>query len=106
MGGLYVWDTKAGLARTLEENTQFNGVAFSRDGAMLAASSTNGDKFNLVRVWDLKTGKVISTLTGPDSAAYAYMAFSPDGALLAAIYAATHAPVIQPLDIKARKALF
>ncbi|MCY7394323.1 MAG: DnaJ domain-containing protein, partial [Leptolyngbyaceae cyanobacterium CAN_BIN12] len=53
-------------------------IAISPDGKMLASSSTD----NMVKLWNLRTGKVFCTLTG-HTAWVLSTAFSPDGQMLA-----------------------
>jgi WD40 repeat protein len=54
------------------------GVAFSRDGKMLASSSQDG----AVKLWEVSTGMLQRTLTGHTGAVWC-AAFSPDGRSLA-----------------------
>ncbi|HEY9602642.1 MAG TPA: WD40 repeat domain-containing serine/threonine-protein kinase, partial [Allocoleopsis sp.] len=63
---------------TLTVNCPVNSVAISPDGKWLA--SGNDDK--TIRVWNLETGRVVSTLTG-HSQSVKSVAFSPDGTMLA-----------------------
>ena len=58
---------------------EINGLAFSRDGMLLA--SGGGDL--LVHVWNLTDGSELTALSGA-SEAVNFVAFSPDGATLAA----------------------
>ena len=53
--------------------TGTGGMAFSRDGTLLA---TGGDE---VRVWEVATGRLVETIATPATA----VAFRPDGAMLA-----------------------
>ncbi len=56
------------------------GLAFSRDGAWLAAADRSGT----IQVWDTKTGRVEQTLTGHRGAVHA-VAFLANGKLLASV---------------------
>ena len=58
----------------------FYAVAFSRDGANVAAADDNGS----VYVWDVATGTLTATLNDPGSRGVFGVAFSPSGAKLAA----------------------
>src|SRR5436309_518441 len=55
-----------------------DAVAFSADGALLAS----GGDDEVIRLWDVKTGKLIRKLKGHDDGILG-LAFSPDGKLLA-----------------------
>ncbi|MFG3297058.1 caspase family protein [Streptomyces sp. NPDC048179] len=69
-------------------------IAFSPDGKTLAtAGMLASDKFdNPVRLWDVATGKMRATLTGPNNGVQS-MEFSPDGKTLAAGVAGDGKPV-------------
>jgi WD40 repeat protein len=53
-------------------------VAFNPDGTILATGSTDGT----TKVWNVRTGALITTLTGRGHGVNA-VAFSPDGTMLA-----------------------
>jgi len=78
-----LWDLGVGLPRTYlwfdpAHAGSFASAQFSPDGRMLAGGTFSP----LVRIWDLKTLQIVQRLTvGGDVRALAY---SPDGALLAA----------------------
>jgi WD40 repeat protein len=57
-----------------------NGVAFSPEGAVLAAADGNG----YVCVWDVASGALAGVFAGPESQGVNGVAFSPDGELQAA----------------------
>jgi WD40 repeat protein len=82
-----LWDWRSG--RFLQALEVPNGggvftVAFSPDGKTLATSVARGGGALAanVRIWDLRTGRVLHTLTG-HIASYSCVAFSPDGKRLA-----------------------
>jgi len=78
---VYLWNTVTGLrAATLAAPGPggIDGVAFSRDGRLLAA----GDSNKHVYVWDVGTGQL--TLALANASIDGGVAFSPDGRLLAA----------------------
>ena len=54
------------------------GLNFSPDGKQIASSGTD----NLVKVWDVLTGREIRTLKGHADVVFA-VSFSPDGLLIA-----------------------
>src|SRR3972149_531356 len=54
------------------------GVAFSPDGIRFATSSTD----STAKIWDVKTGKLLFTLTG-HTAAVTDIEYSPDGLKIA-----------------------
>ena len=59
-----IWDIKSGACQsTLRGDKQVNCVAFSPDGDMLAAGDGFMEAGN-VRLYDVQTGEVKSTLTG------------------------------------------
>ncbi len=71
----------------IRERNQFQGdqdvvssVAFSPDGKTLASASTD----KTIKLWNVNTGKEISTLTGHESEVIR-VAFSPDGKTLASV---------------------
>ncbi len=57
----------------------FTSVAFSPDGGLLAAGSTEGT----VRLWDVASRQHLATLEAPNTYGVASVAFSPDGSTLA-----------------------
>jgi WD40 repeat protein len=74
----------------------YNSVAFSPDGQMLAAV----DQTNRVYLWDVNTGGLAATLSTPFAAGFTSVAFSPDGQTLAA--AAQHDSTVYLWDLGTR----
>ena len=56
---------------------QSSSIVFSPDGKILASGGWD----NTIKLWDIATGKVISTLTGHQGRIWS-VAFSPDGKTL------------------------
>jgi WD40 repeat protein/serine/threonine protein kinase len=77
------WDYLMRLCRfeplVLRDTSGVNSVAFHPDGNQIAAAC--GD--STVKVWDLKTGKVIQTLRGHKSYVFSVAFRPPDGRFLA-----------------------
>jgi RNA polymerase sigma factor (sigma-70 family) len=69
-----IWEVSTGK-ELLRLGVRADGVAFSRDGKVLAT----GDPFGGVRLWEASTGKELRALPKGGR----YVAFSPDGKLLA-----------------------
>jgi WD40 repeat protein len=79
-GEIRLWDSATGKEQTVinwPEN-RVTAIAFSPDGELLAACSSNGS----VVLWDIATGKKKSDL-GKNPNGAAGLAFSPDGKTLA-----------------------
>jgi WD40 repeat protein len=81
-GLIEMWDLSENLGRQVGsfngDFLQWSGVALSRDGLQMVASSSEGD----ILVWDPTTGEKLSQWVG-HSAAVPQIAFAPDGLLLA-----------------------
>ncbi|MBW4616528.1 MAG: WD40 repeat domain-containing protein [Desmonostoc vinosum HA7617-LM4] len=69
------------LTRTLDDCGEVSSVAISPDGNLLAVGSCEHPRSN-VRVWHLKTGKLIHTLLGHQKPVNVVV-ISPDGQILA-----------------------
>jgi WD40 repeat protein len=85
------------IARSLPgHDGAVTGAAFSLDGSMLATTGEDG----LLKVWDLSSGDVISTIRGPASARGP--SFSADGSRVAAAFAPLDTPdgVVRVLDLR------
>jgi WD40 repeat protein len=86
-GTVRIWEVATGKERhrlTAGNGNSLNQLAVSPDGKVLAASTAEGDNpgRHAVRLWDVERGKELRNLP-LDGGAWA-LAFSPDGALLAA----------------------
>ncbi len=82
MGVTRIFETATGrVLQTLDGGGELRGLAFAPDGKSLATSIGKEIKF-----WDLASGTVAHTLSGPESVAGS-LAFSRDGARLAVGYA-------------------
>ncbi|MFD7710553.1 helix-turn-helix domain-containing protein [Streptomyces sp. NPDC059786] len=80
--GIRLWDTTTAKARavTLADDTKFGlYLAFSPDNSRVLAAMGINDADH-VQLWDVTTGRTRARLDADDSA---YMAFSPDGRILA-----------------------
>lgn len=76
---IILWETASGkLIRKFEPGVGY-AVAFSPDGNVLASSHTDGD----IKLWDVASGQLLQSLKADSYAVYS-LAFTPDGALLAA----------------------
>src|SRR5262245_58995086 len=63
----------------IRDTAQVHGVAFSRDGDLLASAGGDGT----IKIWNSRTGKVIQALKTAHSDAVVSVAFHPDGMHLA-----------------------
>ena len=84
---IIIWDIESGACQsTLRGDKQVNCVAFSPDGGTLAAGDGGwGSKYDSapnVRLYDVQTGAVKSTLTG-HSERVNCVVFSPNGKVIA-----------------------
>jgi WD40 repeat protein len=76
---LSVFDLRSGdCEATLTGDKQVNSVAFSPDGKILAAGDSEFMKASDIRLYDVRTGEIKSTLTG-HSDSVSSVAFSADG---------------------------
>jgi WD40 repeat protein len=80
VGQVLLWDTATGqqVGAIKGHGTGVTAVVFSRDGKLLASSSTD----NTIKIWEVATKRELRTLTG-HTAHIESMDFSPDGRLLA-----------------------
>ena len=81
LGKFFLVEVSANYLATLKGHGNVASIAFSPDGAMLAA----GVWGSTAKVWDVKTKKIVATLdaTHKYGTKPVYVAFSPDGAILA-----------------------
>jgi hypothetical protein len=90
---LVLWDAETGKIRhKLKHGLEVRALGFSPDGKMVASGSGCGGiegDFESVKLWDLKTGRLLRSLKTKDLEAVK-VAFAPDGKLLAVV----HDPVL------------
>ncbi|HEX8202619.1 MAG TPA: hypothetical protein VF590_19230, partial [Isosphaeraceae bacterium] len=77
------------------ESTGKTGLAFSRDGRVLAVETGQGS----VRLVEPDTGRDLARLENPDQIRAAYLGFSPDGSQL--VFTSRDSPGIQAWDLRA-----
>jgi WD40 repeat protein/serine/threonine protein kinase len=85
----------------LRNNTEVIGVAFSRDGELLASAGEDG----FVKIWNSRTGKVIQTFPAHTTAptdSVVCVAFHPDGYLASV----GSDKIVKVWDLKTEKELF
>ena len=80
IGQIVFWDTASGqqIGAIKGHGKGVTSVAFSRDGKLIASSSTD----NTIKIWDMASRRELRTLTGHTSNIES-LGFSPDGRLLA-----------------------
>jgi len=77
--GIWIWRVHATHVRTLEpDGGNIGSLAFSSDGKLLATAAS----FHTIKLWDVTSGMYLRTLSGDPAANW--VAFSPDGHLIAA----------------------
>src|SRR5262249_49747469 len=76
-----LWDINNRQPRVMFEDGRADAATFSANGQLLA--SAPNDTIGEVRLWDVTTGKRLTTLKG-NSVTVECLAFSPDGNILAA----------------------
>jgi WD40 repeat protein len=77
---LALWDLeKGGVIAELENSVSFGNLSFSPDGKLLASFS-----YNSFKLWDVASGRVVRQLSDNKETVH-FVAFSPDGELLAAV---------------------
>ncbi|MGH9341305.1 MAG: c-type cytochrome domain-containing protein [Acidobacteriota bacterium] len=74
-------------------------VAFSPDGALLAAAGGIPSRYGEIKIWDLETGSLLQTLEGHNDCIYSAV-FSPDSSLLATC---SYDRLIKIWDVKSGK---
>ena len=87
-GWIGLWDTMKTDAtpKYFDDQDQHRwdvfSLAFSPDGNMLASCGRDSNRDNTVRLWDMKTRKLLRTFTGHKDGVFS-VAFSPDGKTIA-----------------------
>lgn len=76
---VHFWDLASGKSiRQIDNDQQFNSLAMSPDGKLLALGTSQR-----VEIWDAKSTDDVRILSGPQNAFYQALAFSIDGRMLA-----------------------
>ena len=73
-----LWDEELEIRRFLGHQGQISTIDFSPDGRLLASGAND----QLVKIWDVATGRELATLEGHEDSVFA-VAFNPDSRLLA-----------------------
>jgi WD40 repeat protein/Leucine-rich repeat (LRR) protein len=82
-GLIHLWPTTGGQGVILDGHAgPVGSLAFSSDGAILASGGINEDQ--TTRLWDVRMGRLLDTLTGDPGYPMHDVTFSPDGSMLAA----------------------
>ena len=99
--GLQLWDAGTGkLTKTfLGLKGGVETVAFSPDGKTIAAA---GDEYGTIKLWDVDTGNIKSTLKVASDSNIEYIVFSPDGRTIASSEGWTE-PAVQLWDVASGK---
>ncbi len=92
-------DEKTGSAAGLSGHGSLSSMSLSPDGAVLASAGGSDDP--TVKLWDIKTRKLVETLEGHTGSVLS-VSFSPDGALLASA-GDWEDPTVRLWDVTTRK---
>ena len=81
---LKLWDVSTGneIDSIKREPSPITTVAFSPDGKLVASTHVGGYANNKILIWDISTGKLVSTFGHDGGNTIGSLSFSPDGKLL------------------------
>ena len=83
--GICIWDIATGsLYKTFAQENWIRDIIFNPDGRYIAAGVSDG-VVSSIKIWDIKTLKVVRTLPSNYQSDGNFIAFSPDGNYLAVI---------------------
>jgi len=85
-GGIQIWDFASGkpLLALGEDQRSVQSLAFSPDGAFLAAAVSIGIRSHAVRIWDISSGKLLHDMR-EHSQTINDIAYSPNGKRIASV---------------------